>query len=157
MFNPLHLCPGSVIVLRPLQHRSNKEEQFTEPFAGFKNFFGSMEVYLNSESGIPVLFHSLSLSLLFSQFRMIQLVPTLATFALNRANETSRNFYHLSYPTRASLPNNEVNLSADQRIPLFFFLFVKRQSAKGSILAVKTFINAASNVFRISREGTRCG
>ena len=100
----------------------------------------------------------LSLSLPFSQFRTIQLVPTLATFALNRANETSRNFYHLSYPTRASLPNNEVNLSADQRIPLFFFLFVKRQSAKGSILlAVKTFINAASNVFRISREGTRCG
>ena len=97
---------------------------------------------------------SLSLSLPFSQFRTIQLVPTLATFALNRANETSRNFYHLSYPTRASLPNNEVNLSADQRIPLFFFLFVKRQSAKGSILlAVKTFINAASNVFSSEREG----
>lgn len=127
MFNPLHPCPGAVIVLRPLQHRSNKEEQFTEPFAGFKNFFGSMEVYLNSESGILVLFHSpslsFSLSLSSSQFRTIQLVPTLATFALNRANETSRNFYHLSYPTRASLPNNEVNLPADQRIPSLFFFF----------------------------------
>lgn len=99
---------GAVIVLRPLQHRSNKEEQFTGPFAGFKNFFGSREVYLNSESGIqffpPSLFPSFLQPLSFPTnplFFAFPLVPTLPTFALNRPNETFAKLLPPIGPARA--------------------------------------------------------